>query len=323
MVRTFRALRLIGAALSAGGVLAVALLASAGAAHAGPSCDVANTRSHVHYGSLQDAVTAASAGDRLRVAGICIGTTVIDRKLVIRGVQGAAGGAVLDGDRGGRVLQIASGVTVRLSGLVVRHGKVRGNVGGGILNRGKLTLTDVTVLSNSADSGGGIYSSGDLRLDGATTVKRNRSTVDDGGGIYVDGARLVMTDASTVQQNFAMRGGGGIYGVTAEMIVDATTSVHHNEATTGGGGIYADFDATLSLAGSSTVHDNVAGDRGGGVFDNASVAMSGASAIVDNTAGKRGGGVFIGCFSELTGADAGGNVRKNRPSNLAREGGCS
>jgi hypothetical protein len=51
--------------------------------------------------------------------------------------------------------------------------------------------------------------------------------------------------------------------------------------------------------------------------------MSGASAIVDNTAGKRGGGVFIGCFSELTGADAGGNVRKNRPSNLAREGGCS
>lgn len=320
MARTFGALRLNGAVPWAGGGLALTLLV-AGSALAGPSCDVVNTRSHAHHGSLQDAVTAADAGDRLRVSGVCIGTTVIDRKLVVRGVQG--GGAVLDGDRAGRVLEIASGVTVRLSGLVVRHGKVRGGVGGGILNHGKLTLTDVTVLSNRADSGGGIFSTGDLRLDGTTTVKRNRTTVDDGGGVYVDGARLAMTDASTVQQNVAARGGGGIYGVTAELILDAATSVHHNRATTGGGGVYADFDATLALTGTSVVHDNVAGEYGGGVFDNSSVTISGASSIVDNTAGKRGGGVYVGCFAELTGADAGGNVRENQPSNVAHENRCS
>lgn len=321
MARTFGALRITRALLSTGGAIAVALLVAGGSARADTSCDVVNTRSHARYATLQAAVTAATAGDRLRVSGVCVGTTVVDRKLVIRGA-GTGTDAVLDGNRAGRVLEIASGVTVRLSRLVVLHGRVRDDFGGGILNHGKLTLTDVVVRSNRADSGGGIYSTGTLRVEGATAVKRNQASLEDGGGIYVNAGWLIMTDASTVHHNVAMRGGGGIYGVTAQMTLDAATSVYHNEAATGGGGIYADFDSALSLGGSANVHDNLSGEYGGGVFDNSSVTMSGASTVENNTANKRGGGVYVGCFSELTGADAGGNVRGNAPSNIAQETGC-
>ena len=316
------ALRLEGAALFAGGAIAVALLAAPSIASAGSTCVVINARTRTHYEALQAAVTDATAGDRLRVSGVCTGTTVIDRKLVLQGAPGASERPVLDGGDAGRVLEIASGVTVRVEGLAISNGRVRGAVGGGIRNDGTLTLTDVVVSSNRADDGGGIYSTGELLLKGATVVKRNRAKGDDGGGIYLGGGKLTMTDASTVHHNTALRGGGGIYAVGADVTIDGTTSVHDNEAATGGGGIYVDFDATLAASGSSAVHDNVAGENGGGVFDNSSMTMSESSSIGNNTAGLRGGGVFVGCSAALTGADAGGNVRGNQPSNVARETGC-
>lgn len=324
MARTFGALPLGGAARSAGIVLAGALLTAA-TATAGNTCNVTNVRSQASFGSLQAAVTAAIAGDRLKVAGVCVGSTIVDRTLIIRGSSSGSDRAVLDGDHAGRVLEIASGVTVRLEDLVIRHGKLKQDSGGGILNHGKATLTDVTVMANRAFSGGGIYSTGKLALEGATTVKRNRAAGPDGdgGGVYVDGGRLTITGSSTVHHNTANRGGGGVYGVTASMTVEAEASVHHNESTTGGGGIYADFDSTLALNGSSSVHHNVAGEHGGGVFDNSSVTMSDASSIEDNTAVMRGGGVYVGCSAVLTGADPGENVRANHRTNVAKETGCS
>jgi predicted outer membrane repeat protein len=279
---------------------------------------------HAHYASLQAAVGAATAGDRLKVAGVCVGSTIVDRRLTIRGTESGSDQAVLDGDRAGRVLEIASGVNVRLEGLVIRGGKLVQESGGGILNHGKLTLTDVTLSTNRAFSGGGIYSTGELVLDGATTVKRNRAVGPDGdgGGIYVDGGRLTMTGSSAVHHNTSGRGGGGDYGIVAGMTLEAAASVHHNESTTGGGGIYADFDSVLALNGSSSVRHNVAGEHGGGVFDNSSVTMNDASSVEDNTATMRGGGVYVGCFAELVGADPGDNVRGNHRTNVAREMGC-
>lgn len=324
MGRTFGALRISGARWG-GFALAGAVLAAAATATAGMSCDVTNVRTRAHHTSLQAAVTAAAAGDRLKVAGVCVGTTVVDRKLTIRGTGSGADQAVLDGGDAGRVLEIASGAKVRIRALIVRGGRVPSEVGGGILNHGKLTLTDVTVTSNRALAGGGIYSTGDLVLDGTTTVKRNRtvSADGDGGGVYIDGGRLSMTGSSAVLHNTSGRGGGGIYGLNAGMTLEGAASVRRNEATTGGGGIYADFESTLSLNGTTSVRRNVASEHGGGVFDNSSVTMRDASAIEDNTSTLRGGGVYVGCNAGLVGADAGGNVRTNRPGNVARETGCN
>jgi len=304
--------------------LAGALLALPGAAGAAVSgCKVSNESAHTRHHSLQAAVDSAAAGDQLRVAGVCVGSTVVDRDLVIRGVRAASSGQpILDGGHAGRVLQIRRGAIVDVADLMIRHGRAGSGFGGGILNRGRLTLNDVVVVGNRADTGGGIYSTGRLELNGSTSIQHNRATVDDGGGVAVEGGRLFMGDASTIHDNDAARGGGGLYGVNARMTLDGTSSVHDNQATTGGGGIYVDFSATLVLGGSSTVDHNVAEVNGGGVFDNSSLTMTGSSAIADNVAGKRGGGVYVDCSGESTGVVPGGNVHGNHPSNRAAATGC-
>lgn len=324
LMTSFDALRSPRAGFVAAIALAGSLLALPGAAGAGGSdCKVSNARSHTHHRSLQDAVDAATAGDRLRVAGICIGSTVVDRDLVIRGVRAATSGRpILDGGHAGRVLQIARRVVVDIEDLAIRRGAADGDLGGGILNRGRLTLNNVVVAGNRADTGGGIYTTGRLALNGTTSIQQNRAITFDGGGVAVNGGRLIMSDSSSIHDNDAARGGGGLYGVFAHMTLDATSSVHDNQATTGGGGIYVDFSATLVLNGSSTVDHNVASENGGGVFDNSSLTMNDSSSIADNVAGKRGGGVFVGCSAEATGVVPGGNVQLNHPSNRAGETGC-
>ncbi|APC16612.1 glycosyl hydrolase [Pseudomonas frederiksbergensis] len=72
----------------------------------------------------------------------------------------------LNGQYKTRVLQVNSGVTATLDGLVIKQGLVAGNgaaagtdgaaaMGGGIFNAGNLTLKNVTVTSNAASGGGG------------------------------------------------------------------------------------------------------------------------------------------------------------------------
>jgi predicted outer membrane repeat protein len=317
-----RSPRIGGATVALASMLSI--LPATGVRAGGPACRVRNEDTGTHYDSLQGAVSAADPGDQIRVVGTCGGTTVIDRDLVLRGVDSDTNGqAILDGGRHGRVLEIDPGVVVEISGLLIRHGHAgQGGFGGGILNHGRLTLTDVVVTSNRADTGGGIYSTGTVTLNGNTTIKHNRTTFDDGGGVAVMGGRLIMNDSSSLHHNHSGRGGGGLYGVHAHLTLNASSSVHDNHATTGGGGIYADFSSTLDLNGSSLVEHNVADERGGGVFDNSSVTMNDASLVDDNTAGTRGGGIFRGCFADLTGARAGGNVKSNHPSNIANESAC-
>lgn len=297
-------------------------------ARAATECEVKNPRLGAQYASLQAAVDAAGAGDKLRVSGVCVGSTVIDRKLTIAGVRASGTSRpILDGDRAGRVLEIEDGVVVRLQSLVVRRGEVwlEGDEtadGGGILNHGRLILTDVAVLANSAERGGGIFSTGDVTLNGTTTIARNETVDTDGGGVALDGGTLTVNDATAIHDNSAARGGGGIYGVNAEITLNENSVVHDNRAATGGGGIYGDFETTVVLNGSTAVHHNRALERGGGVFDGTRLTMNGASSITDNVAGTRGGGIFAGCYAELTGADPGVNVTGNRSGDVRFEQGC-
>jgi len=291
-------------------------------------CEVKNPRRGAQYETLQQAVDAAAAGDKLRVAGLCVGSTIIDRKLTIAGVRASgASRPILDGDRAGRVLEIEDGVVVRLQEIVVRRGNVWTDGdetadGGGILNRGNLILTDVSVLANTAERGGGIFSTGELTLTGATSIARNETVDTDGGGIALDGGRLIVKGATRIRDNVAARGGGGIYGVNAEITLEASSAVHDNRAATGGGGVYGDFETTVVLKGSAAIRHNRAAERGGGVFDGTRLTMSGSSSITDNVAGTRGGGIFAGCYAELTGADPGGNVAGNRSGDVRFEQGC-
>lgn len=305
----------------------VPLLFAAPSTQAAAECVVRNPRLGTQYDDLQTAVDDAGAGDKLRVAGVCVGSTVVDRSLTIAGVRpSGASRPILDGGRAGRVLEVEDGVVLRLTGLVVRRGSVwldggESADGGGILNRGRLVLTDVAVVANTAERGGGIFSTGDVTLKGKTTIARNQTTDTDGGGIALDGGRLTATDATSIRGNVAARGGGGIYGHDAAITLGAATTVHDNRAGSGGG-VYVDFETTAILNGSASIHHNRAAERGGGVFDNRRLVLNDASSITDNVARTRGGGVFVACFAEVDGAQPGGNVEGNRSGDVRFEHGC-
>ena len=116
------------------------------------------------------------------------------------------GGAVYNGTNG--TLNITNGTTIT--------GGYAHKAGGGIYNKGTMTVADSTVTYNYAysASGGGTY-------------------IGYGGGIFNKGTATVSN--STITYNYAYNGGGGIHNATgADLTVDNST-ISKNHSGYGGG----------------------------------------------------------------------------------------
>ncbi|WP_415755893.1 Ig-like domain-containing protein [Pseudomonas leptonychotis] len=123
-------------------------------------------------GSLRAGLASAQNGDIVTFnAGMTVqlnSQLLINKNITVDGDLNNDGVAdvTLDGQYKTRVLEITSGSTVTLDGLVITKGLVAGNggnggaaaastMGGGIFNAGILTLDNVTVTANAASGGGG------------------------------------------------------------------------------------------------------------------------------------------------------------------------
>ena len=125
--------------------------------------------------------------------------------------------------------------------------------GGGIHNRGFLTVTNSTISSNTGEDGGGISSV-------------NSST----------GIALSVTN-STISSNTAAFDGGGISSTNGRILLDSVT-ISGNAATEDGGGIHLVNDSLHELI-NVTVSGNNTDDRGGGIFVN---GLAGNIVNIDN-----------------------------------------
>jgi hypothetical protein len=280
-------------------VLVVGMTLGVATASAGTpgDCVVRNGRTDRAYKRLQPAVEAARRGDRLTVRGTCRGSTIVDRKLAIVGVPSQElGRPILSGAGKGRVLRVEPGITVRLQDLVVLRGKMltsRGKpgYGGGIANRGKLTLVDVEVRRSTAGQsgrggGGGVYNTGRLTLRGSTRISGNFAP--DGGGVYNSGT-LLMKGSAAISANGA-ESGGGVYN-EGTLTMSGSSGIRTNGGEDAGGVTNL---GTLTMGGSSTISGNSGGLKGpgGGVYNgrNANLVMNGEGAIRGNTSVATGGG---------------------------------
>ncbi len=125
----------------------------------------------------------------------------------------------------GTVLRVRTGLSVRIENLTIRGGA--GDQGGGIINRGALTLRSVVVRGNRATgAGGGIVNSGSLVLAATSSVRGNTSRA--GGGGIVNSGTLTMTTGSLVSGNTSALPGGGVANRGTLVGVACGENVHHN-----------------------------------------------------------------------------------------------
>jgi CSLREA domain-containing protein len=230
-------------------------------------------------------------------------------------------------DTGGdyRIFTIDSGRTVTLSGLTVMNGKTpdgapgptsggqAGN-GGGILNAGVLTLTDMVVTANFTGNGGNAINPG-------TTFGGPAGY---GGGVSSSGS-LTMTNV-TVSNNTTGHGGNGGFG-------------HHGGR---GGGIQATGTLTMTqcaVLGNNTGTGGVgsnAGASGGGGGDGAGIlAETGTFNLTNiivngnhtgNGAGEsgtggHGGGILVIGTATLTNSTVSSNTTGNGSAGFVGQGG--
>jgi hypothetical protein len=174
--------------------------------------------------TLRNEIAIAQSGDTIVFAKGLTGTVqlnqgelYINKNLDIEG-PGAKNLAIKGGLS--RVLEVAAGVEVTLSGLTIEGGdgrdgsfdpQLNDGLGGGILNWGTLTVKGCVVTGNftqlgspSFDLGGGIYNAGTLTLSG-TTVTRNYA--DEGAGIYNASTGILTVLNSSVTRNYEIING--------------------------------------------------------------------------------------------------------------------
>ncbi|MBA3505773.1 MAG: IPTL-CTERM sorting domain-containing protein [Betaproteobacteria bacterium] len=175
-----------------------------------------------------------------------------------------AGWAITTVDAGGgfgdRIFHVSgAGAVVSINGLTIMGGSPGGSAsGGGILNVGVLTLSDVVVAQNSAGfRGGGIASFGTLTL--TNSVVRNNTAAEGGGVLTLD---FTASDC-TIRNNSTIARGGGLF-ISGRFSISRCT-ISNNTAGGGapGGGVYVLLSSgTLTNV---TIANNTAGG-GGGIF---------------------------------------------------------
>ena len=247
MFRPFKSILLATCALSLSIPLGVSIAGgTASAAITAVPCNTNGPAGTADPEALISAISEAASGDTLSLAAGCTYTlsAVNSPGYVYNAAAGANGlpqisqnitiegnGAVILRSQNAdtphfRIFNIGpSGTTVTLSDLTIDGGSLPAEdglctyLGGGIYNDGNLTLTDSTIVDNTAcGGGGGIYSSHPLTVMDSTFAGNSSN---EGGGIYNEADMIV--EGSTFSGNTALNdGGGGAIDNTGQTVMAAT-----------------------------------------------------------------------------------------------------
>jgi hypothetical protein len=222
-------------------------------------------------GSLRQAVLNAESDDAIvfdsaifsvpLTITLTSGQIEISRSLSIDGSAGGVAMPTISGNGASRIFTITNTISVTLSSLHLVNGvSDPGGDGGGIFNRGTLTVNNITLSGNSGGSacnggnGGGISNLGTLIVNNST-LSGNRgglgsSTCNGGNGGGISNQGILSVNNSTLSGNSGGRGGDAYY-----------WSYGGNGGN--GGGIYNTGYLTIT---NSTLSGNNGGDGGVGWY---------------------------------------------------------
>ena len=212
---------------------------------------------------------------------------------------------------GGGLWNSAGGTMTVDRGTIIMNNTASGDAadqgGGGVFNDGgTLTIANSTINANFADgtsgSGGGLLSvDGDVLVRG-TTMQGNEANRAGGAIEVIDGrlrvnGSLLSGNVAGPDGTAAPGNGGAIHvtGMNGTFTLVRSTSVTGNIAGNEGGGLWNQSGSTMSVL-NSIVSENLAqsgGGIGGGVFENGGVTTIRGSIISNNDAANAGGGVYV------------------------------
>ncbi len=219
-------------------------------------------------------------------------------------------------------------MTVTVSGLTISNGNVVGlnsdtNIGGGIMNRGTLTIDSCVVTGNQANVGGGVYNLGVLTIL-RSTISNNTATEDAGGiaNAFGDGASSLRIDGSTISNNVSADQGGGLLNGGSLVSLITNTTISSNTAFQGAG--LSNFN-NIQLNG-VTITANNASSNGGGIRNSGPLLFTN-TILAGNTAPVGTDGAGIDFFSvdfnvigNTSGMELSGAVSHNKTNVDARLG---
>ena len=204
----------------------------------------------------------------------------------------------IDANQKSRIFTIGTDAMVGLGGLEITNGKeAEYDVynGGGIYNRGHLTLVACSITENQAHIyGGGIYNFlGTLTLSNCT-ISGNTTSSDSsrGGGIYNTGGTVTITNC-TISENSADIYGGGICNAGSSSTLTVTNcTISKNKASNGGGICNTSNDCTLAIT-NCMVSGNYSDSYGGGIYNTGKSTLAITnSTISGNEASIDNGGIY-------------------------------
>ena len=293
--------RLSVASIAASALAAISLCSSAGAAmtvgSTGDSggCSLRSVIEAVEAGTSNGCGTVESPTTTINLPAntITLGPQLVVNhgNMAIVGDENDPTGTVIKGGSD-RVMEVKSSAIVELVGLEITKGhtpnggfapslyteNVVGN-GGGILNKGALTLEDVVVTENQTGQGD-LGMNGPLEGDGGSGGRGGS-----GGGIFNEpGANLTIRE-STISKNLTGnggRGGDGGEGLNAIGHFADGGDGGHGGASGDGGGIY---NAGSLLIEDSTISGNFTGRGGEG-----GTGAQGTGEVEERSPGKGGDG---------------------------------
>jgi CSLREA domain-containing protein len=149
----------------------------------------------------------------------------------------------------------AAGGTVIISSTTLNNNTATGGDGGGLHNRGQISIADAWIHDNVADaSGAGLYNSATAIITG-TVLDANHATLD-GGNIYsgaLDESSQLTVSSSELREGHG-RNGGGLY--NHGQLSAASVSFQLNQATGAGNALYHAAPTKTASLTNATVADN-------------------------------------------------------------------
>ena len=189
-------------------------------------------------------------------------------------------------------------------------------------------LGTVVIRQNTANSGGGIFSTTSMiEFESCSVQFYNNSATSNGGAVYLENSDMIfgLNSSAQFEGNRANGNGGALYATQySDFLVNGTSSVtFYNNTGSSGGAIYATQYSDLLVNGTSSVtfYNNTVRYYGGAIYTHYSdLLVNGTSSVTfyNNTARYSGGAIYTAQNSDIS---FGGNAVINFTNNSARDGG--